>query len=367
MGKWPAILGAAALCSLLCVSCGRGSSSPSSVQAPAPTPSAPAFTLDEDVNPYTGLAKTADYPEGQRGVAVMLGNMKEDLPQSGLNAADLVYEMITEGGITRLMAVYRDRSALPLVGPLRSARDQHVQLMIPLNCLYVHIGGSSYALDVLDAFHFTDVQSINGRYKNFYWIDAERRRTRSQENSVYTDGSTLESALDRYGLETEGEPDPVFNFQFYEEAPRALDDGTAYSLSFRFSPYEDVRFDYSTEDGRYYKSEFGQPQLDAADGGRQYRVDNVFLLFTSIGRYPDGLLSQVNLEQGVGFYFSQGRYERVRWMKGRGEAPLRIVDDEGREQDVTVNPGTSYIAFVGDDLLTHCRIGDATLEELYGA
>lgn len=367
MGKWPVILGAAALCSLLCVSCGRVSSSPSSVQAPAPPPSAPAFTLDEDVNPYTGLAKTEGYPEGQRGVAVMLGNMKEDLPQSGLNAADLVYEMITEGGITRLMAVYRDRSALPLVGPLRSARDQHVQLMIPLNCLYVHIGGSSYALDMLDAFHCTDVRSINGRYKNFYWIDAERRRTRSQENSVYTDGSTLESALERYGLETEGEPDPVFNFQSYEEAPRALDDGIAYSLSFRFSPYEDVRFDYSTEDGRYYKSEFGQPQLDAADGGRQYRVDNVFLLFTSIGRYPDGLLSQVNLEQGVGFYFSQGRYERVRWMKGRGEAPLRIVDDEGHEQDVTVNPGTSYISFVGDDLLAHCRIGDATLEELYGA
>ena len=336
MGKWPVILGAAALCSLLCVSCGRVSSSPSSVQAPAPTPSAPAFTLDEDVNPYTGLAKTEGYPEGQRGVAVMLGNMKEDLPQSGLNAADLVYEMITEGGITRLMAVYRDRSALPLVG-------------------------------LLDAFHCTDVRSINGRYKNFYWIDAERRRTRSQENSVYTDGSTLESALERYGLETEGEPDPVFNFQSYEEAPRALDDGTAYSLSFRFSPYEDVRFDYNTEDGRYYKSEFGQPQLDAADGGRQYRVDNVFLLFTSIGRYPDGLLSQVNLEQGVGFYFSQGRYERVRWMKGRGEAPLRIVDDEGHEQDVTVNPGTSYISFVGDDLLAHCRIGDATLEELYGA
>ena len=199
------------------------------------------------------------------------------------------------------------------------------------------------------------------------WSRAERSRTRSQENSVYTDGSTLENALERYGLETEGEPDPVFNFQPYGEAPRALEDGTAYSLSFRFSPYEDVRFDYSTEDGRYYKSEFGQPQLDAADGGRQYRVDNVFLLFTSIGRYPDGLLSQVNLEQGAGFYFSQGRYERVRWMKGRGEAPLRIVDDEGREQDVTVNPGTSYIAFVGDDLLTHCRIGDATLEELYGA
>ena len=191
MGKWPVILGAAVLCSLLCVSCGRVSSSSSSVQAPAPTPSAPAFTLDEDVNPYTGLAKTEGYPEGQRGVAVMLGNMKEDLPQSGLNAADLVYEMITEGGITRLMAVYRDRSALPLVGPLRSARDQHVQLMIPLNCLYVHIGGSSYALDMLDAFHCTDVRSINGRYKNFYWIDAERRRTRSQENSVYTDGSTL--------------------------------------------------------------------------------------------------------------------------------------------------------------------------------
>ena len=106
-----------------------------------------------------------------------------------------------------------------------------------------------------------------GATRIFYWIDAERRRTRSQENSVYTDGSTLESALERYGLETEGEPDPVFNFQSYEEAPRALDDGTAYSLSFRFSPYEDVRFDYSTEDGRYYK--VGIRPAAAGCGGRR--------------------------------------------------------------------------------------------------
>ena len=367
MRKQLCLLLAFSLCALALAACGGTSASS---EAPAqPTPAvtaAPLFAADPALSPYTGLPKGEGYPEGERGVAVMISNVKPALPQSGLNAADLVYEMVTEGGITRLMAVYRDRTAIPLVGPIRSARDQHVQLMIPLNCLYAHVGGSSYALEMLEAFRFTGTRSIDGKYKNFYWIDSGRRRTLSQEHCVYTDGPTLERALAQYELDTAGEPAPVFNFLPAGEPARALADGEAASVSFLFSPYDDARFDYDPESGRYFKSQFGEPQLDAGDENRQYRVDNVFLLFTQVGRYPDGVLAQVHLEQGVGLYFSGGRYERVCWMKGAGEAPLRIVDDEGREQDITVNPGTSYIAFIGDDQLGQCRIDGHSLEELYG-
>ena len=147
MRKQLCLLLAFSLCALALAACGGTSASS---EAPAqPTPAvtaAPLFAADPALSPYTGLPKGEGYPEGERGVAVMISNVKPALPQSGLNAADLVYEMVTEGGITRLMAVYRDRTAIPLVGPIRSARDQHVQLMIPLNCLYAHVGGSSYAL-----------------------------------------------------------------------------------------------------------------------------------------------------------------------------------------------------------------------------
>ena len=75
---------------------------------PQPEPETPAIVTDPSANPLTGLAKADDWPEGMRPLAVMLDNVQAALPQRGLQSADLVYEMVTEGGITRLMAVYSD-------------------------------------------------------------------------------------------------------------------------------------------------------------------------------------------------------------------------------------------------------------------
>ena len=350
--------------------CGSGETPPTS--QPTPTqppvqiePAEPTYTLKEDVHPYTGLQKGPDYPEGKRGVAVMVNNVKTALPQSGINSADLVYEMVTEGGITRLMAVFRDTAAMPVVGPIRSARDQHVQLAIPLNCLYAHIGGSTYALDMLDVFKYPDRLSINGKYKNFYWIDAERRKTMDQDACVYTDGTTFADAVERYGLDSEGEPLPVFNFLPYDQPARQLTGGEARRIDIRFSGYEDSSLTYDAASGRYQKSEFNQPQIDTADDNRIYSADNVFVLFTDIGSYPDRVLARVSLENGAGLYLHGGRYERVRWMKGSGEQPLRIVDNEGKEKDVVINPGTSYVAVVGLDQVEYCKVDGKSLDELF--
>ena len=59
----------------------------------------------------------------QRPVAVMINNIGEAMPQSGIGQADVIYEMIVEGGITRLMAVFSDYSGLEKIGPVRSARQ----------------------------------------------------------------------------------------------------------------------------------------------------------------------------------------------------------------------------------------------------
>ncbi|MBQ5754811.1 MAG: DUF3048 domain-containing protein [Oscillospiraceae bacterium] len=363
------ILAAALVCCML-PACGPSASSVPAgsgggAAQPTPQPSEPTFALDESVHPYTGLEKEEGYPEGKRGVAVMINNVKTALPQSGINSADLLYEMVTEGGITRLMAVYRNTKEMPVVGPVRSARDQHVQLAIPLNCLYAHIGGSTYALDMLEVFKYPDRVSINGKYKNFYWIDAERRKTLPQESCVYTDGRTFNDAAQRYGLEMEGEPLPAFNFVPYTEEPRELTGGKALEISIRFSGYEDSQLNFDPVEGRYFKYEFGEPQIDTADGSKTYSAENVFLLFADITQYPDRVLAKVNMTNGAGLYFCNGRYERVRWMKGAGEQPLRIVDNEGHETDIPVNPGNSYIAIVGMDQLEYCRVDGMNLEELF--
>ena len=367
MMKRKAMFAAVLLACALLGACARQDAQPETPapEQPVQTPEVqPDFVLEPDVDPYTGLAKGEDYPEGTRGVAVMINNVRAALPQSGIASADLMYETVTESGITRMMGVWRDYTALPTVGPIRSARDQHVQLMIPLGCLYAHIGSSTYAAEMLETYRYDEVWAIDGRFRNFYWIDAERRKTRDQEHCVYTNGETFAAAVEQYGLDDSGEPAPVFRFARYDEPPRELTGGDAAEVYIRFSSYAASEFRYDEATGRYYKWEFDAPQVDDA-AGAQYGADNVFPLFASITKYPDGVLSQVNFTlQGAGLYFCNGRYELVRWIKGAPNAPLRIVDQEGTETDLLINPGRSYIAIVGDDQIANCRIDGVSLADL---
>ena len=363
---------AGALCAGLLAGC-AGITEARPQPTPTPQPEAAPETLvdyevHQDIDPYTGLARGEDYPLGRRGVAVMVNNVRAAWPQSGLNAADLVYEIVTESGITRLMTVYRDYAAMPTVGPIRSARDQHVQLMLPLQTLYAHIGSSNIAAQYLDLYKYTDTKSIDGRYRNFYWIDAERRRTKGQEHCVFTNGETFAAAVEEYGLqaETSYEPPPVFDFVRYDQPARQLSGGEAAEVYLRFSGYADATFRYDPAQGKYLKWQYGQPQTDAAAGGAQYGAANVFVLFARMEKYPDGVLTHVRFDQGAGLYFNGGRYERVRWMKADPASPLRIVDNEGHEIDVKVNPGASYIAIVADDQIENFRIDGRTLEETFG-
>lgn len=328
------------------------------------------YEVFEDVNPYTGLEETPDYPQGTRGLAVMINNVHSAWPQSGLNAADLVYEMVTESGITRMMTVYRDYTKMPTIGPIHSAQDQHIQLMLPLDSLYAHVGSSSIARDYLEVYKLEDRKSIDGKYKNFYWIDVERSKIKGQQDSVYTDGPTFSNAAEQYGLETqlEQEPLPVFDFVRYDQPRRELTGGPANQVYLRFSGYADSLFTYDPESGKYYKEQYGEPQLDLSDDGQQYRTDNVFLLFANIEKYPDGALAHIRFDerQGQGLYLFGGRYEPVRWIKENPASPLRIVGNDGLEKDIKVNPGSSYIAVAENEQIANCRIDDRTLEETIG-
>ena len=135
---------------------------------------------DLPINLLTGEKAEEGYDPATRPVAVMINNIREALPQRGITEADIIYEMVTEGGITRLMALYSDPAAIPEVGPVRSARDQHIQMMFPLEANYVYIGGSTYAENMLEQYHYQN-RSLNGKTQSgFLMLDEERAKTRSE-------------------------------------------------------------------------------------------------------------------------------------------------------------------------------------------
>ena len=72
------------------------------------------------INRLTGLATLSKEAYGKRPVAIMINNVRAALPQYGVSAADIMFEVIVEGGITRMMAVYGDYTKIPNVCSIRS-------------------------------------------------------------------------------------------------------------------------------------------------------------------------------------------------------------------------------------------------------
>ncbi len=297
----------------------------------------------KEYNYLTGLPFEDGADKSARPVAAMINNIKIALPQNGLENADIIYEAVTEGGITRLMAVYSDINKIDRVGPIRSARDQFIEMMLPLNAIYVHIGASSSAERMLN---FYSYQDIDGIYLGFlaFEQDIELAKTKGPEHSWFTNKDLIKAGMDKTGIQTKNDFYPAFDFVGNGEAKRTLNGDVANKISFAYSDYADVSFDYDATSGRYLKNAFGIPHLDA-ETGNQVSFDNVFILLTDVGvQKENGVLPDFELEAGEGYYFSGGKYEKIEWRKGEPENPLVLYDANGAV--LKVNTGKSYVGLL---------------------
>lgn len=351
---------------LMLCSCASGEaqeSLPPAAAASAP----PVATLVSGVeykpqfNQLTGepLAENQNY---KRPLAVMIDNVKTALPQAGIADADIIYEMVTEGGITRLMAVFSDYEAMQKTGPVRSARDQHVKLMLGLNSFFLHIGSSTYADDLLEIYKY-DTSSVNGLYQvGALMLDTDRAKKTDIEHCWFTDNEHFINAVSRFKLDTEQKP--LYSAFKFAQEKRELQGEEARSLRIRFSSYVTAAFDYNETDGKYYKSQYNQPHIDS-NTGQQISFDNVIVLFTDITKYPDKVLAKVRYEYGgVGFYINGGRCEPVRWAKNENNSPLLILSNDGTERYVEINTGKTYVAITDLSLYSHFQIDDTSAQDL---
>jgi hypothetical protein len=327
-------------------------------------------------NPLTGCEQTMDYPWGQRPVAVMVNNIMSDSfqsawPQRGIGSADIIFEMETEGGITRYMALFRDYTKMPQVGPIRSARDQFVQNMMPYQCLYVHDGGSTYAKQMLSDWGWEN-RDLNPN-KGVSFRDQSLIGKRATEHTEFTSGELITKSVNnkKYDINSYFEPHDVFNWVPYDREPRVLNGEDVSEIYWRFSNAYSAKMKYNPSTGKYTKSHknlssgWENPMIDRLTGDK-VEFDNVLILWTEITRYPDGILSKVDLSWGgIGYYFYGGKVEKVRWLKGRPLDPLRIVSLDGTEKDVPINVGKSYVAFVDLDYFGTFSF-DGELVDAYG-
>jgi hypothetical protein len=301
-------------------------------EAPAPSSATPE---QGELNSLTGLPVAAG--AGRRPTAVMINNLKQAQPLLGISRADVVYECLVEGGITRLMALYQDPTAIPVIGSVRSARPYYIHLAAGHDAVYVHAGGSEQALAMLKG---GALDSFNlGNYPAMMWRDPARRATLGLEHSLVTSGEKLQNGFQRAGIRMSGE-DVSGGLRFGEDSP-VLEGESAGSLTVRFSSYKSTTFTLDAGGKDYKISQFGAPQMDG-EAKVQNTCGNALVLFVNTYPLPGSPLMGMDLSgSGQGYYMSRGRVIPIGWSRAGENAPFQLTTRGG--EPLTLLPGRSYL------------------------
>ena len=317
-----------------------------------------------DADPLTGEARKST----GRMVGVMVNNIANSekqnaRPQRGIGSADLLIESKVEGGITRFCAVYHDADAIPEVGPLRSGRDQFLQLLMPYQALYYHDGESAACTKFISVYNYSGL-NIGG--KNYFNTLTHphvahrdsRGRDVAYEHTEFTSGKEIKQAAANAGISLKYACESTFfKFADYRTGAENAMKGAASgkSVSITHSDSYKTSFSYNWLDRTYkmqmYSRISGKFENTVDElTGKQLSFDNLAVCFAPIERYPgdSGDVQQVSyISGGEVYFFSRGGVERGIWQKASPEHPLRILNQNGEE--ITFNRGKTYLAIVDDD------------------
>ena len=317
-----------------------------------------------DADPLTGEARRS----GGRIVGVMVNNISNTSrqnarPQRGIGSADVLIECKVEGGITRFCAVFHDADAIPEIGPLRSGRDQFLQLLMPYQALYYHDGESAACTKFISVY---DYSGLNIGGKSYFNTPTHphvahrdsRGRNVAYEHTEFTSGKEIRQAAANAGIGLSHDYDTTFfRFADYRTGAENTMRGTASGRTIRIVHSDNYKtsFTYNLL-SRTYKM---QMYSHAAGGfenavdelnGKQLSFDNLLICFAPIAAYPgdSGDVQQVSyISGGEAYFFSRGGVQVGRWEKASPEHPLKVYDDAGAE--LLFNRGKTYLAIVDDD------------------
>ncbi|OLN22968.1 lipoprotein YerB [Domibacillus antri] len=272
------------------------------------------------LSPLTGM-EAADLD--QRAVAVVISNHPAARPQTALEEADIVYEVLTEGNITRFLAIYQ--SEYPeLAGPVRSARDYFVELASGYDALFLAHGYSPEAKEMLFS---GEVDHLNGIQHEGDLFKRDSARQAPHNSYVYFDEVMETAEKNEYDV---GSSPSKLSFLTKEEA-KSVNGDPASNVVVRSSKNEsfDAVYEYNGES--YIRS------IDGAD----MTVDNIFVVEADHRVVDAKGRLDINLTSGGdAFLIQKGVMNMVKWQNRNG----RIIPYT--EKSAALAPGRTWIHVV---------------------
>ena len=273
-------------------------------------------------------------------LAVVIENHTDARPQSGLRNAEVVYETLAEGGITRLLAVYLARDTN--LGPVRSNRAYFLDWVSEYSAGYSHVGGSPQAQQLVKTYNIRDLDQF------FIGVPTYQRSTaRFAPHNVYTSTQKLRAAAGARGYKG---PIIINSWSFADEETRAETRPKHFVLDLGFSGTYgyNVQWVYNAKTNNYSRFNAEKKHIDATDN-RQLWAKTIVAQLVKVSPDPSGhsRIQQATTGSGKALVFKNGKVVSGTWKKKSRTARTRFFNKKGEE--IEFNRGRIWIEVVPSD------------------
>jgi len=283
--------------------------------------------------PLSGV-ELSEEPSG-RAFGVMINNDPKARPQSALNQADIVYEVLAEGNVTRFLAIFQSEHP-ENIGPVRSARDYYIDLASGYDALYIAHGYSPEAQEMLTS---GVIDNLNGmQYDGTLF---KRASFRQPPHNSYISYESILKGAEQVGYDMTDVPDAL---PFYEEEELASITGEAaenVTVAYLKSNLFKVDYKYDNSSKKYARYSNDEQTIDL-DSEEPVLLDNVFIAEMEHTVLDDSGRREIDLTSGgKGYLLQQGKLLQVEWKNVDGRI-LPFLDGE----EVKFVPGKTWINIV---------------------
>lgn len=278
-----------------------------------------------------------DLDSNQRTYAVMINNHKAARPQSGLQEAYIVYEMMVEGGITRMLALYRD-AASSKIGSVRSSRHYYLDYVLENDAMYFHWGGSPQAYSDIKTLKIEHVDA-NG---SVFWKD--KTLNRGTEHTAFTSTQKMTEYVKKKNIRNTSNKPLLLDYSTEEIDLSSLEDNIeANNVSIKFSNYQTATYIYDSLNKVYNRQDAGKNSTDLQTQN-QYTAKNIIvysLKYSTIPNDKSGRQNLDNIGKGKGYYITNGYAIPITWEKTSRSSQTIYKHLNGDK--IKVNDGNTYI------------------------
>ena len=287
--------------------------------------------------------KIVDLKSNERPIAVMIDNNVGNESHAGLQDSYINYEIIVEGGLTRIMAVFKDKD-VDLIGPVRSSRHYFLDYALENDALYAHYGWSTFAQNDIKSLGVDNLNGITNA-PNAYWRD----NNIAAPHNVFTSTAKIYEQAKILKYNTKSEDWLLLNYSFDEVSLAPKEDDTnnddksivANKVVIPYSNSQTRSYQYDADKKVYLRFMNNKPNMDKTTREQLYYKNIIIEQVENSDLDSEGRQDLNTVSSGSGYYITNGYAKEIKWTKATRSGKIKYTYLDGSK--VKVNDGNTFI------------------------